>query len=50
MVGDRCAQLPDGQVWVSATFVEAVNADNVPVVEAPPLWPLLTARPGSGFR
>ena len=34
--------LPDGQVWVSATFVEAVNADNVPVVEAPPLSPLLT--------
>jgi len=34
--------LPDGQVWVSATFVEAVNADNVPVVEAPPLEPTLT--------
>lgn len=33
--------LPDGQVWVSAQFVEAVNADDVPVVEAPPLEPSL---------
>lgn len=28
--------LPGGQVWVSAEFVEVSNAENVPVVAAPP--------------
>ncbi|MBK8988343.1 MAG: META domain-containing protein [Chloroflexi bacterium] len=32
---------PNGQVWVSALFVEAVNADDVPVIPAPPLEPTL---------
>jgi hypothetical protein len=27
----------EGQVWVSADWVVVENADNVPVVEAPPL-------------
>jgi heat shock protein HslJ len=31
------AQAPDGQGWVSAAFVEASNAGNVPVIPAPPL-------------
>jgi len=30
-------EAPDGQVWVSADFIETSNAANVPVVEAPPL-------------
>lgn len=34
--------LPDGQVWVAAAFVEALNADDVPVIAAPPLQPSLT--------
>ena len=28
---------PDGQGWVSADFVEVTNADDVPVIPAPPL-------------
>jgi heat shock protein HslJ len=31
--------LPEGQAWVSAAFVEVENVDNVPVVAAPPLTP-----------
>jgi uncharacterized protein YraI len=30
---------PDGQAWVSATYTTAYNAENVPVLEAPPLPP-----------
>ncbi|MBX3056863.1 MAG: META domain-containing protein [Anaerolineae bacterium] len=37
--------LPGGQVWVSAEWVEATNAENVPVVTAPPLPPALTNTP-----
>ena len=29
--------MPDGRVWVAAAFVDAVNADNLPVVPAPAL-------------
>ncbi|MFN2203110.1 MAG: SH3 domain-containing protein [Caldilineaceae bacterium] len=31
------AQGPDGQGWVSTAYVEATNADDVPVIPAPPL-------------
>lgn len=30
---------PDGQAWVSADYTTAYNAENVPVLEAPPLPP-----------
>lgn len=33
--------LPGGQAWASARFVEAVNVDDVPVVAAPALRPAL---------
>ncbi|MGB3716673.1 MAG: META domain-containing protein [Candidatus Promineifilaceae bacterium] len=33
---------PDDRVWASATFIEANNAENVPVVPAPPLSASLT--------
>ena len=33
---------PDGRVWVLATLIEASNAENVPVIEAPPLSAALT--------
>jgi heat shock protein HslJ len=33
---------PDGRVWASATFIEATNAENVPVIPAPPLSASLT--------
>jgi heat shock protein HslJ/uncharacterized protein YraI len=37
---------PNGQGWVSADFVQASNAENVPVIEAPPLpTPVPTATP-----
>jgi heat shock protein HslJ/uncharacterized protein YraI len=43
---------PNGQGWVSADFVQAFNAENVPVIDAPPLptpvptpTPLPTATP-----
>jgi heat shock protein HslJ len=35
-------EAPDGQGWVSAQFVEATNAGNVPVVPAPLQEPFLT--------
>jgi heat shock protein HslJ len=37
--------LPEGQVWVSATFVEATNTEAVPVVTAPTVEPALTDVP-----
>ena len=37
--------LPVGQVWVAADFVDAQNTDSVPVVAAPPLEPKLTGIP-----
>jgi heat shock protein HslJ len=37
--------LPGGQVWGSAQWVEVSNAENVPVVAAPPLPPTLTGIP-----
>ncbi len=36
---------PTGLGWVSASFVEATNADNVPVLPAPPLPPTPTPLP-----
>lgn len=37
---------PNGQGWVSADFVQAFNAENVPVIDAPPLpTPAPTATP-----
>ena len=40
----KCPSLrrPDGQGWVSAQFIETTNAENVPVVPAPPQDPFLT--------
>ena len=35
----------DGQAWVSASFVDAANAGDVPVVETPELLPTLTDNP-----
>jgi len=35
---------PNGQGWVSADFIQASNAENVPVIDAPPL-PVPTATP-----
>lgn len=35
---------PNGQVWVSASFVEATNVQNVPVI-APPPPPIITPTP-----
>ncbi|MCL4264457.1 MAG: META domain-containing protein [Anaerolineae bacterium] len=37
--------LPGGQVWASAQFVEAANTDSVPVVAAPPVELALTGTP-----
>ncbi len=37
--------LPGGQVWVSAQYVDAVNVENVPVVAAPSVVPPLTVVP-----
>lgn len=37
--------IPGGQVWVSAEFVEVQNAENVPVVYAPALNTTLTSTP-----
>jgi heat shock protein HslJ len=37
--------LPEGQVWVSAQFVDAQNTENVPVVAAPSLEITLTSTP-----
>ena len=37
--------LPEGQVWVAAEFVETENTENVPVVAAPPVEPSLTGIP-----
>ncbi len=37
--------LPGGQVWVSAEFVEVENAENVPVVHGPALEATLTSMP-----
>jgi len=37
--------LPDGQVWVAAEFVETANTENVPVVVAPTQAPALTNIP-----
>jgi uncharacterized protein YraI len=34
-----------GQGWVSAQFVEVTNADNVPVIPAPPLPPTIEVQP-----
>jgi heat shock protein HslJ len=36
--------LPDGQVWVFAEFVDATNADDLPVVPTPPLPNSLVGR------
>jgi heat shock protein HslJ len=36
------AEVPNGQGWVFAEFVEVTNVENVPVVEAPPLGAALT--------
>jgi heat shock protein HslJ len=36
---------PDGQAWVSASFVDAANTGSVPVVETPELLPTLTGNP-----
>ncbi len=36
--------LPDGRVWVSAAFVDAVNADNLPTVATPALPNALVGR------
>lgn len=33
----RVPTAPNGQGWVAADYVEAINADNVPVLPAPPL-------------
>jgi heat shock protein HslJ len=33
---------PDGRVWASATYIEAINAENVPVIPTPPLSASLT--------
>ena len=37
--------LPSGQVWVSAEYVDAQNTENVPVVHAPALEVTLTSTP-----
>jgi len=37
--------LPGGQVWATAEFVEVTGAENVPVVAASPLEPTLTGTP-----
>ena len=37
--------LPEGQVWVAAEFVETENTENVPIVAAPPVEPSLTGIP-----
>jgi heat shock protein HslJ/uncharacterized protein YraI len=36
---------PNGQGWVSADFVQAFNAESVPVIDAPPLPPTPTPPP-----
>jgi heat shock protein HslJ len=36
------SEVPEGQGWVSAQFVEGTNAENVPVVPAPPQERFLT--------
>lgn len=33
---------PDGRVWASATFIDAINAENVPVIPVPPFSASLT--------
>ena len=38
----RVPSAPDQQGWVAAAYVAAANADNVPVIPAPPL-PVTTA-------
>ncbi len=37
--------LPEGEVWVTAEWVEVTGGENVPVVAAPPLEPTLTNIP-----
>jgi heat shock protein HslJ len=37
-------ETPDGQGWVSAQYVDASNAENVPVVPAPEQQPALTGK------
>ena len=36
MVGGEAPSLPGGVGWVSADFVAATNADDVPVIPSPP--------------
>ena len=36
-MGSRCADRPNGQGWVAASYVLATDAGNVPVVPTPPL-------------
>jgi heat shock protein HslJ len=36
---------PNGQGWVSADFIQAFNAENVPIINAPPLPPTPTPPP-----
>jgi heat shock protein HslJ len=40
----RAPQAPNGQVWVSAAYVEVFNVQNVPVIPAPP-QPIPTPTP-----
>ncbi len=37
-------ETPEGQGWVSAQWVDAANAENVPVIEAPEIEPVLVGR------
>ena len=37
--------LPEEEVWVTAEWVEVTGGENVPVVAAPPVEPILTGTP-----